>query len=48
MNFTDKRFKKKLFRLLDRYGIFNERQFIKREYKESLYKDLLKLIEENK
>ena len=41
----NKRFKKKLFRILDKYGIFNERLFIKKKYKEDLYKDLLNLYE---
>lgn len=41
----NKEIKKKLFRILDRYGVFNERPFIKKEYRNSLYKDILNLIE---
>jgi hypothetical protein len=40
----NKKIKKKLFKLLDKYAIFNERQFIKKEYRNELFKDFLKLI----
>lgn len=40
-----KELKKKVFRTLDRYGVFNERPFIKRQYREELFEDILKLVE---
>jgi hypothetical protein len=46
-NYT-KDLKKRLFRILDRYGVFNERPFIKKEYREALFKDILRLYGEDK
>ena len=42
----NKKLKKKLFKLLDKYGIFSERQFIRKEYRNDMFKDFLKLLEE--
>lgn len=46
MNTADKRFKKKLYRILDRHGVFTNQPFIQKQYKESIYKDILNLIKE--
>ena len=36
---------KRLLKLIIKYGIFNERPFIKKEYRNEFIKDLLKLYE---
>jgi hypothetical protein len=44
---AEKRIKKKLWRIMEKHGLWNERQhrFIREEYRESLYSDICELIE---
>ena len=44
-NCYTKTLKKRIFKILDRYGVFNERPFIKKEYRNELFKEFLKLYE---
>jgi hypothetical protein len=47
---AEKRIKKKLWRIMEKHGLWNERQhrFIREEYRESLYNDVMKLIKHEK
>ena len=42
-----KAYKKGLLKVIDRYGIFNDRPFIKKEYRNELVKDLINVYEIN-
>ena len=44
----NKKLKKEILRLINKYGIFNERKFIKNEYRQEFVKDLMNIYKKYK